>query len=78
MFEEIAKGGTVSALLQGSTFGGLLTIYFTLLQMGRIADWSYLCDFFPDFLNVTTSPLSSFKFYNIFWCYKIFDRRKAF
>lgn len=39
MFEETGKGGTMSALLQGrKTFGGLLTIYFTLLQMRRITD----------------------------------------
>lgn len=42
VFEETAKGGTESALLQGEkTFGGVLTIYFTLLQMGRITGRSY-------------------------------------
>lgn len=79
MFEETAKGGTESALLQGEkTFGGVLTIYFALLQMGRITGRSYWCGFFPDFLRVKALPLSSFKFYNIFWFYKIFDRSKAF
>lgn len=30
MFEETAKGGTMSVLLQGrKTFGGLLAIHFT-------------------------------------------------